>query len=229
MNTKQCFDVCVCGGSSSVSLEINSTIGYRRDWRAVVLHICLAAETTPASRITKSKINWRLRTQRWNSETQISAAACFHPTSPFGKALLKCCAKRRFSLCRNSPEKKKQTNEKAPSWGSRWHYATRPNNCGLHLLNLSFRRPRRRSSSCWFWRPEIQSELHTNTCAMWFEWSSVKVIAIRPNSPCGSKWSEFEWWVNGRLQILTARTLLSSLSPYSHGLCVFEVVFICRL
>lgn len=65
--------------------------------------------------------------------------------------------------------------------------------------------------SCVFYRAflrEIQTQLHTNKWAMWFESSSVKWLQFTPFLPVQVlKWRELTWQVYGRLWLLTGRTV----------------------
>lgn len=55
---------------------------------------------------------------------------------------------------------------------------------------------------------EIQTELHTNKCAMRFELSSVKWLQFTPFVPAPVwKWRESRWQVNGRPRPVTGRAV----------------------
>lgn len=75
---------------------------------------------------------------------------------------------------------------------------------------------------------EIQTELHTNKCAMRFELSSVKWLQFTPFVPAPAwKWRESRWQVNGGPRPVTGRAV-SPRRTYSRVLCLSVVSQSCR-
>lgn len=198
MNTKQCFDVCVCvcvAVHQSAALEIIRLQTYYIVWimysDAAHLH-CRRNDTS----ILHHKVQNQLTTR--NSKRKILRCISAMPWPGFiqrfkpGDSLPHLLEKpfwlvsqKEISVCVEIPRK----NEKTSNWdldGDSWRVRTTEGFLlwtwafVLVLLLFDFKD-----------HAEIQSELHTDKCAMWFESSSVKVIAIQPISPCCWKcWSE---------------------------------------